>query len=149
MANKMTMNVTAQTEGVTVKANAGKHEFMIDEGKHMGGQDSGPNPLQSVLGSLAACENVTARMVAREIGFDLQDISFNISGEFDPSGFMGKADVQPYFETVTIEADITTTESVERLKELQEKVEARCPVYTMMKAAGVNMVDTWKVAQHA
>lgn len=144
MANKMTMNVKAATEGITVRANTGKHEFVIDEGKHMGGQDLGPNPLQGVLGSLAACENVTARLVAKEMEFDLQNIAFDISGEFDPRGFMGHEGVQPYFENVTIKAVITTSESDERFKELQEKVEARCPVYTMMKAAGVTMHDTWK-----
>lgn len=146
MANKMTLNVKAKTEGITVVANTGKHEFTIDEGKQMGGKDLGPNPLQSVLGSLAACENVTARFVAREMKFDLQDLSFNISGQFDPRGFMGDASVRPYFESITVESTITTSESEERINELKEKVEARCPVYTMLKAANVEMNDTWTKA---
>lgn len=146
MANKMNLLVKATTEGITVKAKAGKHEFIIDEGAQMGGQDLGPNPLQSVLGSLAACENVTARFVAREMDFDLQDISFTMKGQFDPRGFMGDPTVRPYFESVTIEAVVTTSESDERVKELQHKVEARCPVYTMLKAADVQLHDTWKKA---
>ncbi|OIJ12291.1 osmotically inducible protein C [Anaerobacillus arseniciselenatis] len=141
--NKMTLMVNAKTEGITVTAKAGKHEFIIDEGKQMGGQDLGPNPLQSVLGALAACENVTARFIAREMNFDLQDISFKIKGEFDPKGFMGDPSVRPYFETVTVEATVTTSESDDRIKEMQEKVEARCPVYTMLKAANVELNDTW------
>ncbi|UCZ52169.1 OsmC family protein [Bacillus shivajii] len=143
MANKMNIMVNAETEGITVTAKAGKHEFIIDEGNQMGGQDLGPNPLQSVLGSLAACENVTARMVAREMNFDLQDITFKMKGQFDPKGFMGDPSVRPYFEAVTVEATVTTSESDDRLKELQEKVESRCPVYTMLKAADVEMNDTW------
>ncbi|MCT8139311.1 OsmC family protein [Anaerobacillus sp. CMMVII] len=146
MANKMTLLVNAKTEGITVTNKAGKHEFIIDEGKQMGGQDLGPNPLQSVLGALAACENVTARVVAREMNFDLQDLSFKIKGQFDPRGFMGDPSVRPYFETITVEATVTTGETEERIKELQEKVESRCPVYTMLKAANVQLEDQWNKA---
>lgn len=143
MANKMKLMVSAKTEGITVRATAGKHQFIIDEGKQMGGKDLGSNPLQSVLGALAACENVTARFIAREMKFDLQDISFEINGQFDPRGFMGDPSVRPYFETVTVNATVKTNETEERMKELQEKVEARCPVYTMLKAANVELIDTW------
>lgn len=146
MTNKMTLKVTAQTEGITVKAHTGKNEFIIDEGTQMGGQGLGPNPLQSVLGALAACENVTARTVAREMNFTIDDLSFDIKGQFDPRGFMGDASVRPYFESITVEAKIQTSESAERIKELQEKVESRCPVYTMLKAANVQMNDTWTKA---
>jgi putative redox protein len=143
MANKMTLMVSAKTEAITVTAKAGKHEFIIDEGKQMGGKDLGPNPLQAVLGALAACENVTARFVAREMNFDLQDLTFKIKGQFDPRGFMGDPNVRPYFETITIEATVATSETEDRIKELQEKVEARCPVYTLLKAANVQIDDQW------
>lgn len=143
---KMTLLVNAQTEGITVKVKAGKHEFIIDEGKHMGGQDLGANPLQTVLGALAGCENAAARVIAREMNFDLQDLSFKIKGTFDPKGFMGDPNVRPYFETITVEATVTTSESADRIKELQEKVESRCPVYTMLIAANIEMNDTWTKA---
>jgi len=32
------------------------------------------------------------------------------------------------------------------IKELQEKVEARCPVYTMLKGANVEMKENWEKA---
>ncbi len=143
MANKMTVLVNAKTEGITVTAKAGKHEIIIDEGAHMGGKDSGANPLQTVLAALAACENVTARIVARELNFDLQDLTFKIKGQFDPRGFMGDPSVRPYFEDVSVEAIVTTSETEDRVRELQEKVEARCPVYTMLKAANVQLNDQW------
>ena len=142
MTTKMTLKVKAATEGIKIKANAGKHEFIIDEGKQVGGQDLGPNPLQSVLGSLAACENVTARIAAHEMNFNLEEISFEVKGTFDPRGFMGDPNIRPYFESVIVEAKVKTNESDERIKELQQKVESRCPVYT----ANVEMNDTWTQA---
>ncbi|MDZ7836125.1 MAG: hypothetical protein U5K84_13145 [Alkalibacterium sp.] len=36
-----------------------------------------------------------------------------------------------------------TTDSAERIQALKEQVEARCPIYTLFKAAGVKMNDNW------
>src|SRR5699024_7589648 len=55
-----------------------------------------------MLIALAGCENVVAHAVAKEMAFDLQGLTFDISGEFDPRGFMGDPNVRTYFETVTI-----------------------------------------------
>ncbi|SDB82664.1 Uncharacterized OsmC-related protein [Pelagirhabdus alkalitolerans] len=143
---KMKFNVKAENEGLAITAKTGKHEVVLDEGSQMGGKDSGPNPMQNTLASLSSCENVTAHIAAKEMKFDLQGLSFDISGSFDPRGFMGDPNVRPYFEEVTVNVKVTTSESDERIKELQEKVESRCPVYTMFKAAGVEMNDTWTKA---
>lgn len=140
---KMTFNLTAENEGLAITAKTGNHEVVLDEGSQMGGKDSGPNPMQNLLASLAACENVTSHIVAKEIGFDLQGLSLSISGSFDPRGFMGDPSVRPYFEEVSVNVTVKTSESDERIKELQEKVEPRCPVYTLFKAAGVKMNDNW------
>lgn len=143
---KMTFKVSAENEKLAITAKTGKHTIVLDEGAQMGGKDSGPNPMQNTLASLASCENVTAHVAAREMSFDLQGLSFDISGSFDPRGFMGDASVRPYFEEVTVAVTVTTSESEARIKELQEQVESRCPVYTMFKAAGVTMNDTWSKA---
>lgn len=146
MMQKMKFNVDAQSEGLAVKVKVGKHEIILDEGANMGGKDLGPNPLQNLLAALASCENVTAHMVATEMKFDLQGLSFSVEGEFDPRGFMGDPNVRPYFESVTVAAKVTTSEPDDRIKELQEKVESRCPVYTLLKAGDVQLNDSWTKA---
>ncbi|SER47599.1 OsmC family protein [Salipaludibacillus aurantiacus] len=140
----MKFKVNGTSEGLKLNATAGKHTLVLDEGSQMGGTDQGPNPLQASLAALASCENVTANMAAKEMNFDLKNIEFNITGEFNPKGFMGEPGVRPYFKRVEVKAVVETTESETRLKELQEKVETRCPVYTMMKAADIDMIDTWE-----
>ena len=99
--------------------------------------------MQTALAALVSCENVTANMAAREMDFDLKCLTINVSGTFDPRGFMGDASVQPYFEEVTINVKVDTSESDERIQLIKEQVEARCPIYTLFKAAGVKMNDTW------
>ena len=140
---KMKMRVTGENQGIKSIVKAGKHEIIIDEATQMGGNNEGPNPLQYMLSALVGCGNVVAHLVAKEMKFDLQGLTFEASGEFDPRGFMGDPNVRTYFETVTVNVKVKTSESEERIKELQEKVEARCPVYGTFKAADIEMKGSW------
>ncbi|GGK08439.1 hypothetical protein GCM10007043_23160 [Calditerricola satsumensis] len=85
-------------------------------------------------------------MVAKEIGFDLQGIEFDIEGELDLRGLKGEPNVRPYFQKVIVNAKVKTSEPEERIRQLQEITDSRCPVFTMMKAAGVEMVVNWTKA---
>ncbi|TVP90254.1 OsmC family protein [Alkalibacterium sp.] len=141
--DKMKFVVNAETDGFALTAKAGKHELVLDESEQLGGKNTGPNPMQTALAALVSCENVTANMAAREMDFDLKKMTFTVSGEFDPRGFMGDANVQPYFEEVVVDVKVETSESDERIQLLEEQVAARCPIFTLFKAAGVNLTNNW------
>jgi putative redox protein len=135
--------ITAQGTGVTTEISAGRHTFIIDEHANMGGKDSGPSPLEYLLGSLAGCEEVIAQLVAREKGIKLNGIRFEVEGTLDNKGLMGDPNVKPYFEKVRVRAIVDTPEDESRVKELQEAVDRRCPVFTLIKAAGVELDAVW------
>src|SRR5690625_2793102 len=97
-----------------------------------------------MLTALAGCGNVVAHMVAKEMDFDLQGLTFKASGEFDPRGFMGEPGVRTYFEAVTVDVELETSESEERIQELQKQVESLIPVYVTFFASDVDMKVTWK-----
>ncbi|WP_243646980.1 hypothetical protein [Scopulibacillus darangshiensis] len=59
---------------------------------------------------------------------------------------MGDPEVTRYFENVVIEARVKTEESEDRVKELQEKTDQRCPVFTMLKAACIELEPDWTKA---
>lgn len=142
-----TVEITSQSEGMKSDVNAGGgHKLVIDEPQQMGGTDQGADPLATMLGSLAGCETVIANMVAKEIDFDLQNISFDVKGTLDMRGLMGTADVKPYFNTVTIDAKVETSESQERVEQLQEITDQRCPVFTTLKAADIDLNVKWTKA---
>lgn len=143
---KMKMRVFGKSEGVKTNIRAGKHEVIVDEAAQMGGNNEGPNPLQYLLTALAGCTNAVSHLVAKEMEFDLQDISVDVSGEFDPRGFMGDPNVRTYFETVSIDVKVTTTELAERVEELQKTVASRCPVYGMFTGANVEITESWTIA---
>lgn len=141
--DKMMITINAVSEGMITTTKIGKHKLVIDAGAQMGGNDMGPNPLESLLSALAACENISAVNAAKEMNFDLQGIDFEITGELDPRGIMGDSNVRTYFEKVEIKAIVKTSESDDRLKELQKTVETLCPTYGLFKAANVEMIDRW------
>ncbi|MFC3884807.1 OsmC family protein [Bacillus songklensis] len=146
MENKLTFHVAGNTKGMQTVVKSGNHTITIDEPPTMGGQDTGADPLTTLLSALAGCENVVANVVAKELNFDLQGIEFDIKGILDPRGFMGDPNVRPYFEKVTIHAKVKTSESQERINELQRITDSRCPVYTTLKAANVELETNWTKA---
>lgn len=144
MAEKMTFQADGTAENMTTTVESNGHTITIDEPESMGGTNKGPDPLGNLLASLAGCENVIANMVAKEMDFDLKGITFSIHAELDPRGMMGQADVRPYFQKVSIDAKVETDESNERIQELREKTDARCPVYTTLEAAQIELTSDWK-----
>lgn len=146
MANSMTFQATGSASKMKSEISMGNHEITIDEPASMGGTDKGPDPLSTLLASLAGCENVIANLVAKDIGFDLQGIEFDVKGELDPRGLMGQTDIQPYFNKIFVHAKVQTGETSERIQELKEKTDLRCPVFTTFKAAGIPIDATWEKA---
>ncbi|WP_121439779.1 OsmC family protein [Salisediminibacterium halotolerans] len=144
MVSKMEFEVTGATDKMKTQVEGAGHSIVIDEPQNMGGNDEGPDPLTNMLASLAGCENVVANMVAKEMDFDLQSIHFFIKGELDSRGLMGEPGVRPFFQRVDVHAQLVTTETDDRIREMQEKVDARCPVFTTMKAAGTDMHANWE-----
>ncbi len=117
--------------------------FATDEPIEHGGTGEGPSPLQTVLGALCGCEAVTFRRTATEMDFDYEGISFEAEYTIDIRGRMGRRDVRPHFQTIRVQAVVTTAETEERLHEVVEETEARCPVFNLVSDAGVNLEMSW------
>jgi uncharacterized OsmC-like protein len=117
--------------------------FATDEPVAHGGSGEGPSPLQAVLGALCGCESVTFRRTATELDFDYDKIEFEAEFTIDIRGRLGVRGVTQHFRTVRVQAVVTTRESEERLREVVEETEARCPVFNLINDAGVNLEVHW------
>jgi len=62
------------TDGMQVRISNGRHEWAADEPASAGGSDSGPNPYELLLSSLAACICITIAMYCRHKGMKLDAI---------------------------------------------------------------------------
>lgn len=117
--------------------------FVLDEPEAHGGGGKGPSPLQGVLGCLCGCESVTFNRTAAEFDFVYEGIEFEAAYTIDIRGRMGMRGVVPHFQSVKVQAFVTTDEPEDRLREVVAETEARCPVYNLIKDAGVRIEMVW------
>ena len=118
--------------------------FIVDEPERLGGTNQGPNPLEYLLGALSGCTSIIIAYVAKEQSFTYDGVEFATDGELDPRGFQGADGVLTYFQTVTINVTVNTNEDNEKLASLKETVEKRCPLFNLLKDAGVKVESNWR-----
>ena len=63
------------TSGTVVTISNGRHEWTADEPVAAGGTDTGPDPYELLLGSLAACTCATLSLYCQHKGLILKSIS--------------------------------------------------------------------------
>ncbi len=63
------------TTGMAVQLSNGRHEWQADEPIDAGGTDTGPNPYELLLGSLAACTCVTIAWYCQFKKLPLESVS--------------------------------------------------------------------------
>ena len=115
----------------------------FDEPILHGGTGEGPSPLQGVLSALCACESVTFNRTADEMNFEYEKLSFSAEYKIDIRGRSGMRGITQHFKTVRLEINVKTNENAQRLQEVVTETELRCPVYNLIKNAGVDISCQW------
>jgi len=123
--------VSAELEsGTVVRISNGRHDWTADEPIDAGGTDTGPNPYELLIGSLAACTCVTISMYCRHKGLTLHSIraayEFSNVHADDCEGCDDSASgfIQKITSNIEIHGDFDDAQR----KRLAQIV-ARCPVH--------------------
>ncbi|MDQ8953739.1 OsmC family protein [Acinetobacter rudis] len=116
---------------------------VMDEPVVLGGKDSGANPMEYLVAALNGCKAVMIPLIAKELNFKFSALRFDSQGTIDLRGLMGVEGVSPHFQQLSFTVYIETEESEQRLIELQQAVATRCPVYNLLKDAGVKLNTQW------
>jgi uncharacterized OsmC-like protein len=114
-----------------------------DEPASLGGTNTAPSPLETVLVALVGCDGVIIHGVAKAMGFDYTGVEFACESQIDVRGPKGVPGIRPYFEAATLDIVIYTDESEKRLEQLKKNVEFRCPVMNLLRAADVKLTANW------
>ncbi len=135
--------VTAKLEeGMAVRLSNGRHVWSADEPIEAGGADTGPNPYELLLGSLAACTCITISWYCKQKGISLKSVSANYDFARIHIDDCKDCDIpdRGFFEKITsnvhIEGDFDDAQR-KRLAQIAE----RCPVHKTL-AHGVVFEDT-------
>ncbi len=110
-----------------------RHHFaVVDEPVTIGGDDNGATPVEYLYTALGSCVAITLRMYAQRKGWDLGEISVDISQKNvqTESGIS-----QIFVEDISFEKK-PTDEQKKRLKEIAGK----CPVARIIK--GENIIES-------
>ncbi len=129
------------TSGLAVQISNGRHEWSADEPLAAGGTDTGPDPYELLLGSLAACTCITIAGYCRHKDLPLKSISasFDFSRvhaedcvDCDKSD---KGFIEQIVSHVQIDGDFD-----EAQKKRLAQIATRCPVHKTL-ANGVRIED--------
>ena len=134
--------ITARlTSGMVVKLSNGRHEWAADEPLDAGGTDTGPNPYELLLGSLAACTCVTLAWYCRHKNIVLESVSTTYDFSRVHADDCKDCDVpdRGFIEKITSNVHITGDFDEAQRKRLAQ-IAQRCPVHKTL-AHGVAFED--------
>ena len=104
-----------------VDAEIGTHRLRLDQPIGLGGTDTGPEPPETLLVALGACEAITMKMYARRKGWALRDLQVRMTA----STIAGVYVIRRH---LAIEGDLDEAQRV-RLREIA----GRCPVHRILE----------------
>ncbi|ARM76786.1 OsmC family protein [Acidianus manzaensis] len=117
----MTFTAEGKLEGDVAKISINCNEYQIG----LFGSDY-PTPEEMLLGSALSCLLLTIYYVAKEKDVKIDEAYGYIEGTMDPRGFQGDPNVPPGLLEVNYE--ITVKSKDDRIKEVLEESEKRCPL---------------------
>ncbi len=109
------------------------HKIKVDEPIEGGGEDTGMNPVEMLLGSIAACQTISTSIYAESMGIKIDEMSIEVEGDMDSAGFMGYAKFRPGYTNIRSHIKIKSDADPAMVQQLIDLVEIRCPVEDSVK----------------
>ncbi len=106
-----------------------EHTLVCDEPANLGGTDQGPNPLEFFMSAVGFCENVTFARYAALGGLELDALETSVRGHWDRRGQGTWEGIEPAFKDFFVETHITSTEPIDKIREIAKIVHKRCPMH--------------------
>lgn len=104
---------------------------VFDIGAHpsVGGDEDLPCSGDVFLASLAACQEITIRLVASALGLPLHHLHVRVEGDWDVRGTLGVDRNAPIgFTALRVQVDLDTTGAADRIERLLESARKYCVV---------------------
>jgi uncharacterized OsmC-like protein len=122
------------TDGFQSEVEIRDFTFISDEPEELGGTDKGPNPVEYVLGALAACQEIVVKAHAVALGIDVKSVEVEVDGDLDLHGFLNLSETRPGFTKVRYHTKIKTEETdAKKLEQLKKISIKNCPVLDIIE----------------
>jgi putative redox protein len=125
----MTIVTVRNIRGYQQEIIAGDHVMFADEPVEIGGDDTGPNPYELLLGALGACKAITVRMYAQRKGWDLQSVEVELQHSKDYAKDCESCpDQDVKLDRIMVKTTFTGNLDDTQRRRLKE-IAGRCPVH--------------------
>ena len=120
----------ARKNNLQLEVRARDFQITVDEPEASGGDNTGMNPVELLLSSIASCQTITALIFADFYGIPVDDIKVEAEGGMDPDGFSGMdPDARPGIQKIHFRFMIIKSRAPRvQVEELLKAVERMCPV---------------------
>lgn len=102
------------------------------------------NPMHYLITAVSGCTQLVLVSVAKEIGMELDSLQTKINCEMDMRGVKGDPDVNTYPTYLHQLIEIRTSHP-DKLEELVNEFEKRCPMYNLIKDTVMTYIVEYKL----
>lgn len=114
-----------------------------DEPNQLGGTNTGPNPVEQVLGALGNCLAVGYAANATAAGIEIKGMRIKVDGDLDLHTFLGLKDGNAGFSNIAVKVEIDSDAEPGALQSIHDKVVATSPVgHTLSRAVPISVALT-------
>ena len=121
MDNNTNSKVVLTNRNYLAEAKMRNHFAVIDEPIALGGGDNAPTPVEYLLTAIGGCVAITLRMYSERKGWELGEITVNVTQNNDENGSF-------LLEEISFEKEIKDEQRTKLLE-----IAGKCPVARMIK----------------
>lgn len=122
-----------------------QHVLTMDEPVARKGTDIGPTPLDTLVASLAGCTNVVLNKIAAENSVDVSNLELRLESALNVRGILGIEPIDLPLERIDLWISFDCADGVQAIAILMQRLRERCAVSVILRQAGINVREHWKV----
>lgn len=116
---------------------------VIDEPVERGGTNEGLTPTETLMASLIGCTNVISKRIAHHMGFEMGEMSIDLTASFDRRGTMLTDEVEQPFSDIVMDIEVATDGSADQMEAMKIDLAKFCPIAKVIRGSGVTITEHW------
>ncbi|MFH0178610.1 OsmC family protein [Streptomyces cacaoi] len=131
--NRLRARTTAEERSGVRRIRIRRHQIISDSPLDFAGYDLGPASPEIQLGVLSSCLTHIFLIQAADLRIPLDSLEVEVQADQDPrAGQPGFEQVPIYPHNISYTVHVTSPADKERIRELHETVERKCPIYNLL-----------------